>query len=70
MRIQSRGYKRDKLYSAVLEQIKAKIARIAEQHDCSKSFVTNTILAEALRIKIDEVYYEDRKYRRKLKKSA
>jgi hypothetical protein len=70
MRIQSRGYRRDRLYSAVLEQIGTKIQHLADKYDCSKSFVTNTLLAEKLNIKLDEVFYESGKNVRKVKRTA
>ena len=69
MRYQKPIKNREKLYAGVLNQVESKIGSIARQHDCSKSFVTNTILAEALNVKIEERYY-DYKNVRKVKRPA
>lgn len=69
MRYQKPIKNRQRLYAGVVSQIENKIESLARQHDCSKSFVTNTILAEALNIKIEERYY-DYKDVRKIKRTA
>lgn len=70
MRYQKPRKDRERLYAGVLERIKEKIEHLAIQHDCSKSFVTNTLLAEVLNIKIDERYYDYSTSNRKVRKSA
>lgn len=59
MRIQRRGVKRIRIYPNVEEVIKKRVQFTAEKFDCSMNFVTNTLLAEVLGIKIDQLYYED-----------
>ena len=50
--------------------IKERIEYLAKVHDCSKSFVTNTILADGLGIKIREHYYDYKRVTRKTKRTA
>lgn len=58
MHIQPKGFKRDRLYSGVNLAVKRRIREIAAQHDCSMSYVSNTLLADKLGIKEQVPYYE------------
>lgn len=49
---------RKQLPSCVNREIKREVEHIARQFNVSKSFVVNTILAEKLKIRIGEKYYE------------
>ena len=58
MRIQKRVIGgRKPLPACVIKEIKHKIESLAHQFKVSKSFVISTLLAEALKIKVDEKYY-------------
>lgn len=61
MRIQRAIKNREKIYSGTLQQIKDKIQALADRHDCSKSFVINTILADAVNVKLEDRYDDYRK---------
>ena len=61
---------RKKLYSGVLPQIERRVEELAFQHDCGKSFVVNTLLADKLKIVIEERFDDYRKADRKAKRTA
>lgn len=54
MRISQINLTRERLYSNVEQKIKKVISSIAEEVDCSRNMVTNTILADALGIPIED----------------
>lgn len=58
MNIQPRGFKRESCSAALMLEIKRKIEQIAAMHNCSKSFVIATLLADSLNIKNQVKYYE------------
>lgn len=70
MRFQKKDPNRQRLYSGVSQRIKERINNLAIQHNCSKSFVTNTLLAKVLNISIEEHYNDYPKIVRKAKRSA
>ena len=51
---------RKPLPACVIKDIKNAVDSIARQYRVSRSFVINTILAEKLKIRIEETYYEQR----------
>lgn len=61
------GTVRDKTYAAVEPEISQALRWIARQHHCSVSFVKNTILADALNIKVPLRYYDIKKTIRRVK---
>lgn len=65
-----KGEPRLRGYNRIEEAIKARITYLAEKHDCSESFVQNTILADALGIKVREHYYDYRRITRTTKRTA
>ena len=67
MRFQARDPRREKLAAGVKHQIKNKIRSLALRHDCSMSFVTNTLLAQVLNVPIHEAYNEPSDVTRKFK---
>jgi hypothetical protein len=64
------GTTRETVSPRVEAEIKEKLNYLMKMHDCSRSFVVNTILAEYLNIKLKARFYDYRKTSRKLKKSA
>lgn len=66
MRIQPRIKNRKDIHSGVTKEINRKIENLALRFDCSKSFVTNTLLADALGIEL-EYRYDRREATRKAK---
>ncbi len=56
MRFQKPIKNRKKLYSGVDPRIDREIEGLARIYDCSKSFVTNTLLGNVLGIKLEERY--------------
>lgn len=68
MRIQRPIKNRQKLYSGMVKQIKDRIESLAYQHDCSSSFVTNTILADTFGIKLEDKYYDYKRSNRNNRK--
>jgi hypothetical protein len=64
------GTIRDTAYAATEREIKDTLKFIARQHNCSVSFVLNTIIADALNIKVPVRYYDYRKVTGKAKKTA
>lgn len=52
------GTVRDKAYAAIESEIKNGLRELAEMHNCSVSFVQNTILADALGVKVIRRYYD------------
>ena len=64
------GTVRDTISPRVEAEIKEKVQHLANMYNCSKSFVINTILAEALGIKVRAHYYDYKKVVRRTKKSA
>lgn len=64
------GTVRDKAYAAIESEIKDGLRWLARQHNCSVSFVQNTILADALNIKVPKRYYDFRKVTIRTKKTA
>ena len=58
------GTERDKLYPRVEREIDEQVEHLARMHNCSKSFVVNTILADAFGIGVKERYYDERKVTR------
>lgn len=65
MRYQKPIKNREPISAGTIAAIKRKISNLAIQHDCSKSFVINTILADALNVNLEEKYYDFRTNRRK-----
>lgn len=49
---------RESLPSCVVKEIKRAVNKLAWEHRVSRSFVINTILAKALKVEIEEYYYE------------
>jgi len=66
------GTTRETVSPRVESEIKEKLNHLMKMHDCSRSFVVNTILAEYLNIKLRHGmrFYDYRKVTRKIKKSA
>jgi hypothetical protein len=60
---------RRRLYSGIEPRIDDKIMQLAARFDCSKSFVSNTLLAKALNISVEE-HYDDTTTVREFKKRA
>lgn len=56
MRIMKRARNRKQLTFGSLAAIRQKIERLAREHDCSMSFVENTLLARQLGIDIGEAF--------------
>ena len=56
MRIMKRARNRKSLSYGSLAEIRRKIESLARQHDCSMSFVQNTLLARQLGVDIGEAY--------------
>lgn len=64
------GTVRDKGYVAMESEIKEKLRAIAKMYNCSISFVQNTIMAEALNVKVPMRYYDYKKAIRKSRKAS
>ena len=64
------GTIRNKGYVAAEDEITEKLRFLAKQHNCSVSFVQNTIMAEALNVKVKAHYYDYKNPVRKFKKPA
>lgn len=47
---------RKNTHAGLLRQVRNRIDHLAREHDCSKSFVQNVLLAEQLGIEIEEHY--------------
>jgi hypothetical protein len=59
MRYQKPIKNRKFISAGTTAQIRHRIESLARQFDCSKSFVTNTLLADKLGIEIEERYYDE-----------
>lgn len=64
------GYLRNKAYTSLEDEIEDELRNIAKIYNCSKSFVQNTIIAEALNIKVKAKYYDYKRIVTRTKKSA
>jgi len=64
------GTSRDVAITRVEHEIEAELDYLAKLHNCSRSFVMNTILANALNIKVKARYYDYTKVARRIKKTA
>ena len=62
MRIQTRIKNRRDVSAGVTKEINRRIEQTAAKFDCSKSFVVNTMLAEAFGIAVTEVYYRPKEF--------
>lgn len=62
MRIQPRTKGRRNVSSGVTKEINRRIEQTASRFNCSKSFVVNTMLGEALGLDLDEVYYRPKEF--------
>ena len=69
MRIQSRVRGRRDVHSGVTKEIARRIEHTAARFNCSKSFVVNTMLGEALGIDMGEVYYRPKEFSKILEES-
>jgi len=49
---------RESLASGVIREVERSVTHLARQHNCSKSFVISTILADTFGIDLGEAYYE------------
>lgn len=56
MRIMKPVKDRRSISAGTLYQIRARIESIARNYDCSKSFVINTLLADALNVDLEDRY--------------
>jgi len=65
--IKQGGRGRAKLYAGVDAVVEDRIISLSQQHDCSKSFVANSLLAKMLGVKLEE-YFDD--YKRTTGKAA
>lgn len=70
MRISQVNLDREKLYSNVEDKIKAKLQSIAARSDCAVNMVTNTILADALGISLEDRYDIESKFYSKVSGKA
>lgn len=61
MRYQKPIRNREPISAGTLGIIKRRVQALANEHDCSKSFVINTILADRLDVELEERYYDIRK---------
>ena len=66
MRFQKPRKGRARLYAGVDAVVEDRIIRLSQQHDCSKSFVANSLLAKMLGVSLEE-YFDD--YRKTAGKS-
>lgn len=58
--IKQGGRGRARLYAGVDAVVEDRIINLSQQHDCSKSFVANSLLAKMLGVKLEE-YFDDYK---------
>jgi len=64
------GTVRDKGYVSMESEIKDRLRQIAKTYNCSVSFIQNTIMADALNIKVPKRYYDYKRVVRKFRKTA
>jgi hypothetical protein len=64
------GTIRDRTFVSVESEIREALRFEAKVNNCSVSFVQNTILADALNIKVPMRYYDIRKVARRVKETA
>lgn len=58
---QRKSLTRENLTGKVEAKVRQRVATLAIRYNCSKSFVTNTLLAEILDIKPEETIYDVKK---------